>query len=160
MLAGQPLTGAPAGEVEERACAAACRATSQCNIYFWCPAEGGCSVSLTNATGDTLPYRHCALAVQPNALPGQAHPPEAVDKGSTIAVTSGELPGRAGAAVRHPGLLPRMLRLTRHQPARGRPPALFFCLQGRLCPTCSPALSRATRCTCAGAGTTCEWDRL
>ncbi|KAL4421859.1 hypothetical protein ABPG77_001341 [Micractinium sp. CCAP 211/92] len=91
MLAGQPVAGAPAGEVEERACAAACRATSQCNIYFWCPAAEGCSTSLTNATGGSLPYRHCELAQQPNALPGQAHPPEAVDKGPAVAVTSGQI---------------------------------------------------------------------
>ncbi len=92
MLAGQPVAGAPAGEVEESACAAACRAASQCNIYFWCPAAEGCSTSLTNATGGSLPYRHCELAQQPNALPGQAHPPEAVDKGPAVAVTSGASP--------------------------------------------------------------------
>lgn len=93
MLAGQPVEGAPAGEVEERACAAACRTTPDCNIYFWCPAEGGCSISLTNATGSSLAYRQCALAQQPNALPGQAHPPEAAEKGDAVAVTSGARSG-------------------------------------------------------------------
>ncbi|KAL4434836.1 hypothetical protein ABPG77_005363 [Micractinium sp. CCAP 211/92] len=91
MLAGQSVAGAPAGAAEERACAAACRATSQCNIYLWCPAAEGCSVSVTNSTGDTLPYRHCELAQQPNVLIGQAHPPEAVEKGPSVTITSGQI---------------------------------------------------------------------
>lgn len=91
LLSGQPVAGAPAGEVEESDCAAACRAAADCNIFFWCPAVEGCSTNLTNATGSGLPYRHCRLAQEPNSLPGQAQPPEAVAKGEAVAVTSGAL---------------------------------------------------------------------
>ena len=120
LLTGQPLEGVapPAGEVEERQCAAACQAAPGCNVFYFCPEPAGCPTA--DSSAERLPYRHCLLRQQPAALPGSAQPIKASLKGQDVSVTSGgrlalprlrgrgnmPLRGAGGRGVGAPVLLP------------------------------------------------------